>query len=189
MHIDHQKNEIVFKIVYYGPGLSGKTTNLEYVHSQLDPGLCGDLISLKTSEGRTLFFDFLHLELGRIQGKKPRFHLYTTAGQARYAASRQVVLQGTDSLVFVVDSQRGRLADNFASLKELQNRLTQNGVAITQLPWLIQYNKRDLPMAEDVAVLERKLNIWEVPYIEAIAVTGRGVFLTLRKAIELIIKK
>ncbi len=188
MYIDHQKNEIVFKIVYYGPGLSGKTTNLEYIHSQLDPKLCGELISLKTTQGRTLFFDFLHLELGRIKGKKPRFHLYTTAGQARYAASRQVVLKGADSLVFVADSQRGRLTDNFASLKELERRLGEENSSLHQLSWLIQYNKRDLSMAEAVEVLEDNLNPLHVPYIEAVAVSGKGVLLTLRKAIELIIK-
>ena len=131
--------------VYYGPGLSGKTTNLEYIYRKIDPSLRGDLITLKTREERTLYFDFLQLEVGRIKGMKPKFNLYTIPGQVYYSHSRKIILRGVDGIVFVADSQADRMTENLDSLMDLEQNLIENGHSLQSFPWVLQYNKRDLP--------------------------------------------
>jgi signal recognition particle receptor subunit beta len=188
MHVDAFKREVIFKIVYFGPGLSGKTTNLEVIYKNLDPQIRSDLISLKTSEERTLYFDFLEMELGRIKGRKPRFHLYTIPGQPQYGWSRQIVLRGADAVVFVADSQPMRMDDNLTSLMDLEIKLIRLQKTLARFPWVMQYNKRDLPQAESIEVLERKLNFLNTPYYEAVATKGIGVFETLNCAIQMAVQ-
>ncbi|HOX86307.1 MAG TPA: ADP-ribosylation factor-like protein [bacterium] len=189
MHVDAFKREVIFKIVYFGPGLSGKTTNLEVIYKNLDPQIRSDLISLKTSEERTLYFDFLEMELGRIKGRKPRFHLYTIPGQPQYGWSRQIVLRGADAVVFVADSQPMRMDDNLTSLMDLEIKLIRLRKTLARFPWVMQYNKRDLPQAESIEVLERKLNFLHTPFYEAVATKGIGVFETLKCAIQMAVQK
>jgi len=189
MHVDWHRHEIIFKVVYYGPGLGGKTTNLEYIHSHLDPNLRSDLISLKTKDDRTLYFDFLQLELGRIKGKKPRFHLYTIPGQIRYSFSRQIVLRDADAVVFVADSQKARMEENLLMLLDLEERLIAQNRSLEDFPWVLQYNKRDLPEIESIYNLQKKLNFLNVPSYEAVAVRGIGVFETLSGVIQYVLKK
>ncbi|OGC01867.1 gliding-motility protein MglA [candidate division KSB1 bacterium RBG_16_48_16] len=189
MFIDRLRDEVIFKIVYFGPGLGGKTTNLEYIYSHIDPRLRGNLISLKTKEDRTLYFDFLQVELGRIKGKKPRFHLYTIPGQAYYNFSRKIVLKGADAVVFVADSQKERVEDNLYALEDLEKKLIRQNSSLAAFPWIIQYNKRDLPNIEKVKNLQVQLNFLNVPSFEAIAIYGTGVFETLRGAIRMVISK
>ncbi len=188
MHINWLKREIIFKIVYYGPGLSGKTTNVEYLYRHLAADIRGELISLKTTEERTLYFDFMQLELGKIKGKKPRFHIYTTPGQLRYGESRRIVLQEADAVIFVADSQRARIDDNLLSLMDLEQKLIQERKTLADFPWVLQYNKRDLPQAETINALEKRLNFLNIPYFEAVATRGEGVFETLRHAIQLAVQ-
>ena len=180
--------EINLKIVYYGPGMSGKTTNLEYIHSKLDPSLKGELVSLKTKEDRTIFFDFMQIEVGRIKGKKPKFNLYTVPGQVYYASSRKVILNGVDGIVFVADSQPHRMEANIETLLDLEENLKQEGHSLENFPWVIQYNKRDLPGVEPVEVLQKRLNFFDVPSFEAVAVRGEGVFDTLKAVINLVVR-
>ena len=189
MHIDWLRREIVFKIVYYGPGLGGKTTNLEYLHAHLDPALRSRLVVLKSPEERTLYFDFFELSLGAIKGKKPRFHLYTIPGQLYYAPSRKIVLRGADAVVFVADSQAARRQDNLDTLMDLEMKLIQQKTTLERFPWVLQYNKRDLPDIDAIAQMEQTLNFLHVPYYEAIAVQGVAVFETLRGVIHLLLKK
>ncbi|MBN2355445.1 gliding-motility protein MglA [candidate division KSB1 bacterium] len=189
MHIDWLRQEIIFKIIYYGPGLGGKTTNLEYIHAHLDPKLRSKLISLKTRDERTLYFDFLELSIGRIKGKKPRFHLYTIPGQQYYHMSRKIVLRGADAIVFVVDSQKARRVENLAALMDLETKLIQQQKTLAELPWVLQYNKRDLTDIESVAALQGKLNFLSVPHYEAVASQGVGVFETLRGVVQLLVQK
>lgn len=189
MHFDWFRREIVFKIVYWGPGLGGKTTNLEYIYNKIDPRLRGKLITLKTKEDRTLYFDFLQLELGRIKGKKPRFHLYTIPGQIHYGASRKIMLKGADAVVFVADSQSSRISDNLNSLADLEIKLIKHNQTLAEFPWVIQYNKRDLYAIEKITALENKLNFLKVPSYKAVATNGVGVFETLKAAIELALGK
>ncbi len=188
MFINWALQEINLKIVFYGPGMSGKTTNLEFIHSKLDPSLAGELVSLKTKEDRTIFFDFMQIEVGRIKGKKPKFNLYTVPGQVYYASSRKVILNGVDGLVFVADSQPHRMEANIETLLDLENNLKQDGQSLEEFPWVIQYNKRDLPGVESVETLEKKLNFFDVPYFEAIAVRGEGVFNTLKSIINNVVQ-
>jgi signal recognition particle receptor subunit beta len=188
MFINWALQEINLKIVFYGPGMSGKTTNLEYIHSKLDPSLAGELVSLKTKEDRTIFFDFMQIEVGRIKGKKPKFNLYTVPGQVYYASSRKVILNGVDGLVFVADSQPHRMEANIETLLDLENNLKQDGHSLEKFPWVIQYNKRDLPGVESVENLEKKLNFFNVPNYEAIAVRGEGVFNTLKAIINNVVQ-
>ncbi|APF17977.1 GTP-binding protein [Caldithrix abyssi] len=188
MFINWALQEINLKIVYYGPGMSGKTTNLEYIHSKLDPSLKGELVSLKTKEDRTIFFDFMQIEVGRIKGKKPKFNLYTVPGQVYYASSRKVILNGVDGIVFVADSQPHRMEANIETLLDLEENLKQEGHTLENFPWVIQYNKRDLPGVESVEVLQRRLNFFNVPYFEAVAVRGDGVFDTLKAVINLVVR-
>lgn len=189
MFINWKLREINLKIVYYGPALSGKTTNLEYIHSKLRPELRGELISLKTREDRTIFFDFLQLEVGEIKGLKPKFNLYTVPGQVVYAASRKLVLQGADGVVFVADSQWHRLRDNMECMHSLDDNLRQLGYDPAHVPFIIQYNKRDLPNKAPIAILEARLGRNGVPYIESVATRGVGVFDTLKMIINAVVNK
>lgn len=189
MHVDWLRREIIFKVVYYGPGLGGKTTNLEYIYNHIDPSRRGNLISLKTSEDRTLYFDFLQLELGRINGKKPRFHLYTIPGQMHYSFSRKILLRGADAVVFVADSQSARMAENLETLADLERRLIGQKKTLEKFPWVLQYNKRDLVNVESISALQTRLNFLKVPFHPAVATKGQGVFETLKSAIQLVIEK
>lgn len=184
MFINWAQREINLKIVYYGPGLSGKTTNLEYIYQQIDPSLRGELITLKTREERTLYFDFLQLEFGRIKGMSPKFNLYTIPGQVYYAQSRRIILRGVDGVVFVADSQQDRMIENLDSLLDLEQNLIDQGHTLESFPWVLQYNKRDLPDVCAVDEMNQKLNFLGVPAIEAVAVHGTGVVETLKTVIH-----
>ena len=176
---NYATRELSAKIVYYGPGLSGKTTNIEMVHKMLRPDQKGRLISLPTETDRTLFFDFLPIELGQIKGFKVRFHLYTVPGQVFYNATRRLVLQGVDGVVFVADSQREMINGDMESLKNLMDNLSSYGKKLEDLPFVLQYNKRDLRNAASVQDLDVALNFLHVPTFEAVAPTGKGVTETL----------
>lgn len=178
--INYSSREINCKIVYYGPGLCGKTTNLQYVYKKTNPEQKGKLISLATETERTLFFDFLPLALGDIKGFKVRFHLYTVPGQVFYAASRKLILKGVDGVVFVADSQIERMEANMESIEDLKINLAEQGYHLEQLPFIIQYNKRDLPNIAPLEEMNTLLNPDGVPHFEAVAMTGQGVFETLK---------
>ncbi len=178
--INYSSREINCKIVYYGPGLCGKTTNLQYIYRRTNPEQKGKLISLATETERTLFFDFLPLALGDIKGFRIRFHLYTVPGQVFYAASRKLILKGVDGVVFVADSQIERMESNMESIDDLEINLAEQGYELDKLPFVIQYNKRDLPNIVPVEEMNRLLNHRSVPYFDAVAVTGKGVFETLK---------
>lgn len=181
--------EIHGKIVYYGPGLCGKTTNLQYIHGQIPLNGRSDLLSIATETERTLFFDFMPLELGKVHGFSIRFHLYTVPGQILYERTRVAVLNGADGVVFVADAQRDRLADNLQSLRELAQNLKNQGKRMVDYPLVMQYNKMDLPTALPTPVLDRYLNTIKVPRFEASAVNGQGVFETLRAVSKLVVNK
>ena len=189
MFINHALQEINLKIVYYGPGLSGKTTNLEYIYKKLEPNLRSELVTLNTREERTLYFDFMQLELAPIKGKKPRFNLYTVPGQSFYKFSRKVILRGVDGVVFVTDSQKSRMGDNLDSLLDLEKNLIEMGGSLQTFPWVIQYNKRDLPDIESIDKLQVKLNFFGAKYFEAVATEGAGVLPTLKCVITEVISK
>ena len=178
--INYSSREINCKIVYYGPGLCGKTTNLQYIYSKTNPDLKGKMISLATETERTLFFDFLPLSLGQIRGFKTRFHLYTVPGQVFYDASRKLILKGVDGVVFVADSQVERMEANLESIDNLKANLGEQGYDLTKVPLVIQYNKRDLPNAAPLDEMRRMLNPRGNPDFEAAAPVGRGVFETLK---------
>jgi len=219
--INYASREINCKIVYYGPGLGGKTTNLEYVYGKVAPNTRGKLISLATDTERTLFFDFLPVDLGTIRGFRTRFHLYTVPGQVYYNASRKLILKGVDGVVFVADSQAERAEANLESMQNLYDNMAAYGYDLTRMPFIVQYNKRDLPNAAPLDELQSMLNPgWEVtdpsrmraladpfrpgdflvsqlptgewveraPYFEAVAVTGDGVFDTLKAVSKLVLK-
>ena len=186
--INYASREINCKLVYYGPGLGGKTTNLEYVYGKVNPETRGKLISLATEHERTLFFDFLPVDLGSIRGFTTRFHLYTVPGQVYYNASRRLILKGVDGLVFVADSQAERMDANIAALENLYENLLDYGYDATQLPIVIQWNKRDLPNALPVEELSRQLNPMGLREFEAVATTGVGVFDTLKAVSKLVLK-
>ncbi len=172
--------QLAAKIVYYGPGLSGKTTNLQYIYRRTHPRSRGELVSLETDVDRTLFFDLLPLEVGKIKNFNVRFQLYTVPGQVHYNETRKLVLKGVDGIVFVADSQEALLDANIESLENLKENLAFYNVRIEDIPLVFQYNKRDLPTALPVEVLEKHLNPWGRPYFEAIAIKGIGVFETLK---------
>jgi signal recognition particle receptor subunit beta len=178
--INYAAREINCKLVYYGPGLCGKTTNLQYIYSRVDPGTRGKLISLATETDRTLFFDFLPLELGTIRGFKTRFHLYTVPGQVFYDASRKLILRGADGVIFVADSQVERMESNIESLENLEGNLVEQNLKPETLPLVLQYNKRDLPNIVSVQELQVALNARSAPWFEACAPKGIGVFETLK---------
>src|SRR3981081_3567277 len=172
--INYMAREINCKLVYYGPGLCGKTPNLQYIYERTNPSAKGKLISLATETERTLFFDFLPLSLGEIRGFKARFQLYTVPGQVFYDASRKLILKGVDGVVFVADSQIERTEANMESLENLRTNLAEQGYNLDKLPFVMQYNKRDLPGVADVAELRELLNTTGVPEYEACARTGVG---------------
>jgi hypothetical protein len=178
--INHMAREINCKIVYYGPGLCGKTTNLQYIFEKTNPKAKGKMISLATETERTLFFDFLPLDLGQVRGFKVRFHLYTVPGQVFYDASRKLILKGADGVIFVADSQPERFEANMESADNLRTNLVEYGVALESVPYVVQYNKRDLPNVSSVEELRDKLNPLQVPDFEASARTGLGIFETLK---------
>src|SRR5512138_138989 len=178
--INYGSREINCKIVYYGPGLCGKTTNLQYVYARTNPESKGRMISLATETERTLFFDFLPLSLGEIRGFKTRFHLYTVPGQVFYDASRKLILKGVDGVVFVADSQVERMEANVESVENLRINLAEQGYNLDAIPYVVQYNKRDLPNCVPVGEMRAALNPKGVPDFEAVASEGNGVFDTLK---------
>ena len=219
--INYASREINCKLVYYGPGLGGKTTNLEHVYGKVQPNTRGKLISLATETERTLFFDFLPVDLGTIRGFKTRFHLYTVPGQVYYNASRKLILKGVDGIVFVADSQVERMEANIESMQNLYDNMAEYGYDLTKLPFVLQFNKRDLPNASSTRDLQASLNPgWPVtaaerqkvtadpifqgeflaqqlptgewleraPAYEAVAITGEGVFETLKAISKLVLK-
>ena len=188
MFLNWKLREINLKIVYYGPALSGKTTNLEFIHAKLKPEMRGELVSLKTREDRTIFFDFMQVELGEIKGLKPKFNLYTVPGQAIYTSSRKLVLQGSDGVVFVASSEYRKLHENIKSMRSLEDNLHQLGIDLTHFPLVLQYNKRDLPELAPVSLLDRYLGRNGAPYIEAVATQGTGVFDTLKQIINAVVR-
>lgn len=218
--INYASREINCKLVYYGPGLGGKTTNLEHIFGKLAPETRGKMVSLATETERTLFFDFLPVDLGTIRGFKTRFHLYTVPGQVYYNASRKLILKGVDGVIFVADSQMERMEANIESMQNLYDNMAEYGYDLTKIPFAIQYNKRDLPNAAPVTTLQDALNpgwpvedpakqrptpdpfnngemlihqvngtwIERVPFFESVAVTGDGVFDTLRAVAKMVLK-
>ena len=187
--VNYKTKEIHCKIVYYGPGLSGKTTNLQFIYNRTNPATKGRLISLATETERTLFFDFLPLAIGKIRGFNLRFHLYTVPGQVFYEASRKLILRGADGIVFVADSQVTRFEANLESLKNLEEQLKKQGTCLQNTPHIIQYNKRDLTNISPVAQLSQELNHHSAPEFEAIAIKGFGVFDSLKMLAKLTLKE
>ncbi len=185
--VNYSSREINCKIVYYGPGLCGKTTNLQYIHKRMDPESRGKMISLATETERTLFFDFLPLSMGEVRGFKTRFHLYTVPGQVFYDASRRLILRGVDGVVFCADSQLTRMDANVESLENLRINLREQGYDPERIPLVMQYNKRDVNGVASVSELHALLNYRNVPEFEASALTGVGVFETLKSIIKLVL--
>ncbi len=187
--VNHATREMTMKIVYYGPGLCGKTTNLEYIYQTATPEKKGKLLTVATETDRTLFFDFLPMELGTVKGMKLRVQLYTVPGQVFYDATRRIVLRGSDGLVFVADSQSLMMDANVESLENLVTNMKLNNLDPETVPLVFQYNKRDLPGASDPAEMDKVLNWRNVPSFTAVAIKGTGVNETLKKIIELVIRK
>jgi signal recognition particle receptor subunit beta len=187
--INYASREINCKIVYYGPGLCGKTTNLQYIYEKTNPNAKGKLISLATETDRTLFFDFLPLELGTVRGFKTRFHLYTVPGQVFYDASRKLILKGVDGVIFVADSQVERMDANTESVDNLESNLRAQGYDIMTIPYVLQLNKRDLPNVAPVEEMKQLLVKKGEPVFEAVAATGKGVFETLKGVAKLVLQE
>ena len=185
--INYAAREINCKIVYYGPGLGGKTTNIQWIHERTREESKGKLISLATESDRTLFFDFLPIELGTIRGFRTRFHLYTVPGQVFYDASRKLILKGVDGVVFVADSQELRRDANVEAIDNLRLNLKDNGYDLAELPYVLQFNKRDLPGAMAAEEMTQELSFRGEPVFEAIATQGDGVFDTLKSIIKLVL--
>ena len=185
--INYASREINCKVVYYGTGLGGKTTNLEHIYSRVNPEAKGKMISLATETERTLFFDFLPLDLGEVKGFKTRFHLYTVPGQVYYNASRRLILKGVDGIVFVADSQKERAEANIEAMHNLYENLDSYGYDLASIPFVIQYNKRDLPNVLPVDQLRAQLNPKGVPDFEGVAIEGSGVFETLTSVSKLVV--
>jgi signal recognition particle receptor subunit beta len=183
------RREINCKIVYYGPGFGGKTTNLIYIHSQVSPASRGELISMATQTDRTLFFDFMPLEIGQVMGWNIRLSLYTVPGQVEYNASRKIILNGADAIVFVADSDPTRQVANVESLQNMMDNLAEYGISLHNVPWILQYNKRDLAHAVSLERLEEQLNFSNVPSFESVASEGLGVFATLRGISKLLLEE
>ncbi len=186
--INYASREINCKIVYYGTGLGGKTTNLEYIYSRVNPETKGKMISLATETERTLFFDFLPIDLGEIRGFKTRFHLYTVPGQVYYNASRRLILKGVDGIIFVADSQASRAEANIEAMHNLYENLESYGYDANEIPFSIQYNKRDLPDIVPVDELRAQINPMGVPDFEGVAIEGKGVFETLSSVSKMVVK-
>jgi len=178
--INYASREINCKIVYYGPGLCGKTTNIQWIFEQANPDKRGKLVSLATETDRTLFFDFLPLDMGMVKGFKVRFHLYTVPGQVFYDASRKLILRGCDGIIFVADSQKARMEANIESIANLATNLKENGFDVRSIPYVLQLNKRDMPTAVPATEMERLLRFRGEPMIEAVANQGTGVIETLK---------
>ena len=187
--INYASREINCKIVYYGPGLCGKTTNLQWIYDKTNPGAKGKLISLATETDRTLFFDFLPLELGTVRGFKTRFHLYTVPGQVFYDASRKLILKGVDGVIFVADSQVERMDANVESIENLVVNLKSQGYDLMNIPYVLQLNKRDLPNVATVDEMVKLLRKKDEPLIEAVAPKGVGVFETLKAVAKLVLSE
>ncbi|MEA3341255.1 MAG: ADP-ribosylation factor-like protein [Chloroflexota bacterium] len=187
MFINWKLREINLKIVYYGPALSGKTTNLQSIHAKTNPKIRGDLVSLKTRSDRTLYFDFLQLEMGNISGLKPRFNLYTVPGQVYYISSRKLVLQGADGVVFVADSQEEQMDASVKSVRDLAENLRLLGFTPRDVPLVLQCNKRDLSNIAPVSSIQQQLGLKRVPCFESVAIQGIGVFDTLKAIINLVV--
>jgi mutual gliding-motility protein MglA len=189
--VDYPGREITCKIVYYGPGRSGKTSNLQYIYDRVPEARRGTMVSLATHNERTLFFDFLPLDLGTISGFSTRIQLYTVPGQIYYKSTRKLVLQGADGVVFVADSQRRQLEENVESLRDLHEALAEQGVDARSFPLVMQYNKQDLPrdLVLDIAALDAALNFRGVPGFSAGALSGTGVFESLRGVAELVLRR
>jgi signal recognition particle receptor subunit beta len=185
--INYAAREINCKIVYYGPGLGGKTTNIQWIHEKTRAEAKGKLISLATETDRTLFFDFMPIELGTIRGFRTRFHLYTVPGQVFYDASRKLILKGADGIVFVADSQEARRDANIDSVENLKENLKENGYESARIPYVLQLNKRDLPTVLPIVDLKHDLCFRNEPTLEAVASNGTGVFETLKRIIKLVL--
>jgi len=185
--VNYNTKEINCKIVYYGPGLGGKTTNIQYVYQKTSGENKGQIISLNTENERTLFFDFLPLDLGNIRGFKTRFHLYTVPGQVFYEASRKLILRGVDGIIFVADSQVEKMEANIESLKGLEKNLKEQGYDIDKLPIVLQWNKRDLPNTTPEEELQKQLNRWKFPSFSATATSGNGVFDSLKMVSKMVL--
>ncbi len=185
--VNYLKKEIHCKIVYFGPGMGGKTTNVQYIYEKTSPHLKSKMVSLNTQNERTLFFDFLPLELGVIQGMKVRMHLYTVPGQSFYEASRKLILRGADGIIFVGDSQVERLEANTESFDSLNSSLEELGVKLSQLPHLFQWNKRDLPNTTPISLLESSFNHHKAPSFEGCATKGIGVFDSLKQISKMVL--
>ncbi|MEM7235488.1 MAG: GTPase domain-containing protein [Planctomycetota bacterium] len=188
VQINFALKEVNCKVVYYGCGLSGKTTNLEVVHSKAPGDHVGELTSIATEGDRTLFFDFLPLDLGHVAGMNTKFQIYTVPGQVYYNSTRKLVLQGADGIVFVADSRKGKMDENIESLLNLEENLREYGMDINTIPLVLQYNKRDLKDIYSVPELDEKLNRFNAPSFEAVAVTGEGVFPTLKKVSSMVLE-
>lgn len=187
MFINWKLREINLKIVYYGPALSGKTTNLQYIYAKTSPDIRGELVSLKTRGDRTLYFDFLQLELGQIAGLKPRFNLYTVPGQVYYVGSRKLVLQGADGVVFVADSQWDRLRANVETMRDMEQNLSALGCDPRTMPLVLQCNKRDLPNVAPLPLIQQQIGCNGIPCFASSAIQGIGVFDTLKAIINLVV--
>ncbi len=187
MYINWQSRELNIRVVYYGPALSGKTTNLEKIHAIVDPKRRSDLVSIKTHEDRTLFFDFLQLELGVIGGLAPKIHLYTVPGQTYYEASRRLVLRGADGIVFVADSAEDRIQSNLQSWRKMKDHLSSLNMAFEETPIVIQFNKQDLPNALSGNMLSRLLRVEAYPSICAVAIEKVGVSETLKAITQAVV--
>jgi hypothetical protein len=186
--VNYSTREITCKIVYYGPGRSGKTSNLQYIHAYVPDDKKGPMVSLATETDRTLFFDFLPLDLGSISGFRTRIQLYTVPGQVYYNATRKLVLRGADGVVFVADSQREQFDENIESLRNLHENLLEENINVRDFPMVLQYNKRDLPGVVSVAEMEDALNYRGVPAYPAATISGEGVFETLKGVSQLVLQ-
>jgi hypothetical protein len=189
MFINWKLREINLKIVYYGPSLSGKTTSLQYIHSRTNPERRGELISLKTREDRTLYFDYMQFQMGKISGLSPRFNIYTVPGQVYYRGTRKLVLKGVDGIVFVADSQIDRLEENIEANQDLHQDLIELGFTPSEVPMILQCNKRDLPEILPVPALKHHLNMNGIPTFESIAIDGVGVLDGLKSIINHVVTK
>ncbi|MCB9094661.1 MAG: gliding-motility protein MglA [Halobacteriovoraceae bacterium] len=185
--VNYHTKEINCKIVYYGPGLGGKTTNIQHIYAKTQDDRKGELATFDTDNERTLFFDFLPLEVGDIRGFKTKFHLYTVPGQVFYEASRKLILRGVDGVVFVADSQVDRMEANLESLNSLRVNLEEQGYVVDKVPVVLQFNKRDLPNIAPIDELSKKLNLYNWPEHEAVAVDGTGVFETLKTVTKMVL--
>ena len=188
-HLDPIEKQIVFKIVYFGPGMSGKTTNLLYIHKALNDRYKGEMLVLDTEKERTLFFDFFPVSLGTVQGYSLKFHLYTIPGQIFYEASRRIILEGADGVVFVADSSADRLDDNTEMFRLMNENLKNMGIDPSRFPLVLQYNKRDSNPRLEIGEIERELEIDEIPVTESIATEGKGVMKTLQVVSKVIIRR